>query len=558
MSPGQNSLANLHSKLIIIYFCVFPLLYLPGTFEIYALRESVFFLLTGVLLISFALSNHYLPLKTNCIDKILIVAFLVRFTSWCIATVNTQSIFPLIGMHNLIFELTILTFYLQIRRLKSNQYSLDLIARWFLGTSLIICLASYFAPPISLNSEQGRWQAMFFHPNFLGMFTVCILTISPKLKLGWKVSGVIMILLSGSRIALILLILLLLIRRYWLTCLGIIVIGILFLAWRTTHYPVESFRIKGTQALEMRKEIYAGSVRTILHNPYGTGPQIFGPKVHQYLSPKFHKLFPNPIEHSIYKAHSSLLEWTAESGWIIPLLFLSGCITLLMIPSSTSRTSTILLLIGSLVSVILNYPSGLILLTYLLAISISNQSNSHSNVAEDKAIYQGIKPLSIVIRMLFPLLFGIFIFLYGILNLRMHIVLPQIIDDLNSGEVESAWVKLDKQLDLPQLQLNLLYYYFRISTLAGRNNDVINYFTKHFPAWVDISYQVSLVNLQNGKLDLALKYIEQSIDFHPFWPQNYLLKATILNRLNLKNEALQAFEKAKKLQSYGRNFRNRN
>lgn len=561
MSPGQNRLAEFQDRLTTIYFCIFPLLYFPGTQEIYALRESVFFLLTGILLISVALSNHYLPLKTHLIDRILICTFLLRVTSWSIFNLKTQSIFPLIGLHNLIFELTALTFYLQIRRIKHNQYSFDLIARWFLGSSLLICLASYFAPPISLNSEQGRWQAMFFHPNFLGIFTVCILTISPKLKLGWKVSSVIMILLSGSRIALILLILLLLIRRYWLTCLGVIVIGILFLVWRTTHYPVENFRIKGVQSLEMRKEIYSGSIRTILHNPLGTGPQIFGPKVHQHLSPEFHKLFPDPLEHSIYKAHNSILEWTAESGWTIPFLFCIAFVALVMAPKSNPKTSVILLLLGSLVSVILNYPSGLIILTYLLAISIPDQSFSSSNIDVEPAnatTLQVIKPFSIVIRMVIPFLVGVFLFLYGILNLHTHIVLPKIIDDLNKGQIKDAWVKLDKRLDLPQLQLELLYYYFRISTLAGVSNDVVDFFGQHFPAWVDISYQISLLNLQNGKLDLALKYVEQSIDFHPFWPQNYILKANILEKLNLKKEALTAYEQAKKLKSYGNNFRNSN
>ena len=161
-------------------------------------------------------------------------------------------------------------------------------------------------PPISANADQGRWQALFFHPNFLGIFSVIILALVPELRLRWKISGVVLVLLSGSRLALGLLIILTMMRSNFKVVLSVSIIGLLFLGSRAVYNPVESFRLTGTDAFQMRSQIYQGTLETIKANPLGTGPGLFGPKVHQYLTTQFNEFFPDPSKHSIYKAHNSL------------------------------------------------------------------------------------------------------------------------------------------------------------------------------------------------------------------------------------------------------------
>lgn len=453
-------------------------------------------------------------------------------------------------------ELTALMFYLQIRRLPHNQYTNKMLAQWFLGTSLLACLVTLFSAPISLNAAQGRWQGLFFHPNFLGIFTVCMLAIAPELKTRWKIVGLAMILMSGSRLAIVLLFALLLIRRQWINTLIILILGVIWLSWKTHNYPVEKWRLTGSTSFEMRAAIYSGSLKTILMNPFGTGPGIFGPKAHETMPQKFHELFPDPKKHSVYKAHNSILEWSVESGWLIPLLFVAGSLGLLLISPSNSNIALMLLLLGSMLSVIANYPAGLIILTYLTAISIPKQASLTIRSVPSQPPLIATRMLAVLIRLIIPLLIGIFMILYGYLNLQAHRRLPQIINDLNQGEIHNAWIKLNKQLDNPCLQLQSLYYYFRIASLADNHQDILAFFEKTFPAWVDISYQLSLIELQKDNLEAALNYIEKSIDYHPLWKDNYILKSSILHKMNRITEALEADRRASDLNQYKEHFRN--
>ena len=554
MSLGQISLSEFQSRLVLAFLCLFPWLYWPGTHEIYGLRESIFFGLTGLLVITAALSRYHLELNAHPVDLFVVLGFCIRVSSWVVFSLNTNFEQPLIGLHSLIFELSTLLFYFQIRRLNLNNYFNNIFARYFLGSCLLICIISLLLPPITANAVQGRFQALFFHPNFLGIFGVVTLALAPKLELRWKLSGIILVLLSGSRIALGLLIALVAIRGNLKSVLSITFMGFLLLGLRATYDPVESFRLTGTESFEMRNHIYQGALKTILNNPLGTGPGVFGPKVHENLSMEFHQLFPDPQKHSIYKAHNTFLEWTAESGWLMGILLLITISFLLKMPSSSAKLSLGLLIVGSLFSVIINYPSGLIMLSYLLAVTVTkNNKQSKSNTLNSIGIKTN--PGAIIVRFISPCLVGVAIIYYASVNFQAHLAMPKIINDLNKGAVYPAWSKLTQRFVNPPLHLENLYYQFRISLLAGEESSLVSFFEKHLPAWVDVSYQLSLLFLERQQPVKALQCVERSIDYHPLWPANYYLKASILKQLELTKQAETALEKAKKLSLYDANFR---
>ncbi len=554
MSPGQISLSQYQSRFVLAFFVLFPWLYWPGSHEIYALRESVFFGLTGLLILFSALSRYHLTLNSHPIDIFVVLIFILRLISWVAFGFNTNFEQPIIGVHSLLFELSTVLFYFQIRRLQLSSHFNNILASYFLGSCLLICLISVITPPISANAEQGRWQALFFHPNFLGIFSIAILALAPKLKLRWKLSGVILVLLSGSRLALGLLIALVAIRGNLKSVLSITFIGLLLLGWRAVNNPVESFRLAGMEAFEMRSHIYQGALKTILNNPLGTGPGVFGPKVHENLSMEFHQLFPNPNKHSIYKAHNTFLEWTAESGWLMGIFLLITIGFLLKVPASSAKLSLGLLILGSLFSVIINYPSGLIMLSYLLAITVTkNNKQSKSNTLNSTNINTNLG--AIIVRFIIPCLVGVAIIYYASLNFQAHLAMPKIINDLNKGAVYPAWSKLTQRFVNPPLHLENLYYQFRISLLAGEESSLVSFFEKYLPAWVDVSYQLSLLYLERQQPDKALQCIERSIDYHPLWPDNYYLKASILKQLKLTKQAETALEQAGNLSLYDANFR---
>lgn len=553
MNVEQISLSKYQSRLVLIFFFLFPWLYWPNTHDIYALRESVFFGLTGVLILFSALSKYHLPLKPHPLDKLVVIGFILRLLSWITYCQNTNFQQPLLGIHSLILELTALLFYFQIRRLKINIHFKNFLASHFLGSCLIICIISIFTPAISVNAEQGRWQALFFHPNFLGIFSVAILAMAPSIKFRWKITSVILVLLSGSRLALGLLIILMIIRSNIKAVLSISVLGFLLLGWRAMHNPVESFRLSGTESFQMRSQIYQGALETIKNNPLGTGPGIFGPRVHEYLSIKFNELFPDPSKHSMYKAHNSLLEWTAESGWLMALILIISIFFLLTLPNNQLKLSICLLSLASAFSVIINYSSGLIIFTFLLAIAIPMNLNQIYNLDLDtvKSSFGAI-----MVRLVSPILVGVALLLYGYFNFQAQLSIPRVIKHLSDGRIYPAWSELGQKSVIPALHLENLYYQFRITTLAGEKTPLVNFFEKNFYSWVDVSFQLSLLALQNKEYERALYFIEKSIDFHPFWSKNYFLKADILVKMKLNNQAREALSKAKKLDNYEANFRN--
>lgn len=554
MNSAQASLSRHQSRLLLAYFCLFPWLYWPGTHEIYALRESVFFGLTGLFILSSALSKYRLPINTNPIDISLILIFIIRVISWITFGLQTNFEQALLGIHSLMFELSILLFYLQIRRLRLSDHFNNTLASYFIGSCLLICLLSPFAAPISANAEQGRWQALFFHPNFLGIFSVIMLALAPKIKLHWQLSGIALVLMSGSRVALGLLLILMILRLNFKAVFSISVIGILLLGWRASHHPVESFRLTGTEAIEMRSEIYQGTLKTIRDNPLGTGPGIFGPKVHEHLGMRFHELFPDPHKHSIYKAHNSFLEWSAESGILITLLLICLIFLITKIPSNNSKTALSLLFLGSMVSVVLNYPSGLILATFLLASTIQKSLPKGKELIGLESERKS-ELTSLLVRFLSPAILGSVFIAYSFVVMQAHNSLPKVIKSLEKGMIDLAYLELEKHKSNPCLELEKLYYQFRITQLLANNDQITNFFRENFAAWVDVSYQLSLMHLQQGQTNLALKHVERSIDFHPLWPKNYHLKALILKRLGHHSRSQKAKQTALKLETYKINFR---
>ena len=557
MNSGQNSLSEYQSRLVLAFFILFPWLYWPGTHEIYALRETVFFGLTGVLILISALSRHHLPLNTNPLDILVIIGFTLRLFSWMTYCVGTNFEQPLLGVHSLLFELSTLLFYFQIRRLNLTNYFNNVLASYFLGSCLLICLISIFIPPISANAAQGRWQALFFHPNFLGIFSVTMLAVAPRIKFRWKISGVVLVLLSGSRLALGLLVILMIIRTNIKAVLSVSIIGFLLLGWRAMHNPVESFRLTGIEAFQMRSQIYQGTLEAIKNNPLGTGPGIFGPRVHEYLTIKFNQLFPDPTKHSVFKAHNSLLEWTAESGWLMGILLLIAVFFLIKLPHSQVKLSLCLLFLGSTLSVIINYPSGLIILAYLLAIAAPNNTNQTTMSSTNQALVKNNLG-AIIVRLVSPALAGTAMLYYGVLNFQSQLTIPRVINHLSEGRIYPAWLKLRQESSIPALQLENLYYQFRISLLAGKKTPEVIFFENNLSAWVDVSYQLSLLFLEKKKYQKALFFIEKSIDYHPLWAKNYFLKADILQKMKRTKQAKEAFNKAKKLDRYNTNFRTNN
>ena len=223
-----------------------------------------------------------------------------------------------------------------------------------------------------------------------------------------------------------------------------------------------------------------------------------------------------------------------------------------MLPNNQLKLSLCLLSIASVFSVIINYPSGLIIFTLLLAIVIPANPNQNQIYSSDSNKLEWYWCISDTFN--HPHIVGM-LSLYGYLNFQAQLGIPRIINHLSEGQIYPAWSELKQKSFIPALQLENLYYQFRITTLAGKKTPLVNFFEKNLSSWVDVSFQLSLLSLQKREYERALYFIEKSIDYHPLWSKNYFLKADILTKMRRRNEAKDALEKAKKLDSYDVNFR---
>ena len=239
------------------------------------------------------------------------------------------------------------------------------------------------------------------------------------------------------------------------------------------------------------------------------------------------------------------------------ILLLIAVFFLIKLPHSQVKLSLCLLFLGSTLSVIINYPSGLIILAYLLAIAAPKNTNQTKMSSTNQALVKNNLG-AIIVRLISPALAGTAMLYYGVLNFQSQLTIPRVINHLSEGRIYPAWLKLKQESSIPALKLENLYYQFRISLLAGKKTPEVTFFENNLSAWVDVSYQLSLLFLEKKKYQKALFFIEKSIDYHPLWAKNYFLKADILQKMKRTEPAKEALNKAKKLDRYNTNFRTNN
>ena len=105
-----------------------------------------------------------------------------------------------------------------------------------------------------------------------------------------------------------------------------------------------------------------------------------------------------------------------------------------------------------MVSVILNYPSGLILATYLLAHTIQKPFYSNQELVELESERES-ETTSLIVRFLSPFILGSVFITYSFLVLQSHNSLPKVIRNLEKGMIDIAYLELDKQKSNPCLPL---------------------------------------------------------------------------------------------------------
>ena len=311
------------------------------------------------------------------IDYLLIVFMLIRVLSSGILSLDAANL--VLCLETLMWEFSLLLFYLLLR---TEGPSLDWLktTSTYLLTALTICsILQLGSTPFLREMTDGRLNGNLFHPNILGLSAVALgaAIFSQKAssfhRLGSALSSILLVLGSGSRNALFWLLCALFflrpLKRRWLILLILIVPSWQLL--RIAKHPAEEYRSRIMEHFVIRSEVFKTSLEGVFKNPAGVGAGQFSSRIHPHVTPALHGFFPNPLIQSLQKAHNVILETTFESGWIMGLWWIFAIYFFLKLPASPPKTASLFLGLGAMLSVILNYPDGQILLILMLASAVN-------------------------------------------------------------------------------------------------------------------------------------------------------------------------------------------
>ncbi|PCJ17905.1 MAG: hypothetical protein COB02_12625 [Candidatus Cloacimonadota bacterium] len=91
--------------------------------------------------------------------------------------------------------------------------------------------------------------------------------------------------------------------------------------------------------------------------------------------------------------------------------------------------------------------------------------------------------------------------------------------------------------------------------LNNKSDRYCNSFITHFPGYLEPSYMLAIHHYQNKQFKKALLTIEQEIDHHPYYYENYFLKSKIEKSLHIRNEdSLKIALKLKKRNDFFREY----
>ncbi len=366
-------------SLWLFYFISLPFLYLDASLEAFALRKTLFMVLVGLQLAWTTLKppERSFP-KPQTLDVLVFLVLGLRFFSAVLGELRDGSL--LFSVDTLLFETSLVLFYLLMRREPPSYNWLIrlcqglILSQVFVGILQLLHLA--WVAPLS----DGRLSAQYFHPNVLGILSVALLAIlasEPRLKAvalnGFNqfilALGALTVVFTGSRNALVaLLAMLLILKPVKLKFLLIPLILLPLLWWaRSQSHPIESYRASIETQIKIRQAVLGSSIQGILQHPLGVGAGLFSSKIHPYINDDLHKVFPNPMHHSLNKAHNFILELVFESGWLMFPVLLYGLFLVIQLPFSGPKAAILALVFCSMFSVFLNYPTGQIFLALLLA-----------------------------------------------------------------------------------------------------------------------------------------------------------------------------------------------
>jgi hypothetical protein len=357
-------------KVWLIYFISLPFIYSPASYETFALRKSIF-----LILLSFNLFCWPFVKKPNEINIRPLDIFPVLYLIFRILSVfhsGNAGEFQLC-LEPLLFEGALVLFFMMRLGFNFPISFLNKATRGIIFSSGIVSLLQLMKADFIKPILDGRLSAQFFHPNVAGIIIAsCVAFIffepKSKAKYFWCGAGLLIILGTASKTALITLFIVLILfdkgkRR--LAYLGVLLLLGIWLLLKPQP-KIEKLRNNPSHSLSIRKMAYSSVLTGIKENPLGVGPGMFHLKIHPYVDEKFHEFFPNPTLHSLNKAHNFILEVTFESGIHFLILAVFFIFYLFKSKQTQNKVALSVLIIASMFSVHLNYPTSQIIFVLFL------------------------------------------------------------------------------------------------------------------------------------------------------------------------------------------------
>lgn len=389
-SPHPLKPSSLSLKLWSLFFFIFPFLWHPAFLEAHSLRKGVFLVFLGThLLLRILHGKKPIEFRPQPLDIILILFILIRVLSSGLIPPDPQLL--VLCLETFMWECSLLLFYLLMR---SECPTLSWWNQTCTGLliSLSTCaLLQLLGIPMVREVTDGRLNSSLFHPNVLGLLTVSLgaflfsMNLSKPRKVLSALGVMFLVLGSGSRNALFWMLCALFylrpIKRTWL-----ILIILLIPTWqfmRISKHPAEEYRSRMMEHFSIRAEVYKSTWNALVNNPLGMGAGQYSTRIHPHITTKLHEYFPNPLIQSLQKAHNLILETICESGWILGLWWIIALGIFWKIPLSPHKAAVWFLGLGSMFSIILNYPDGQIIF-FLFLSGVLDHDQSSLQVSESQ------------------------------------------------------------------------------------------------------------------------------------------------------------------------------
>ncbi|MBT3783549.1 hypothetical protein HOF92_01160 [bacterium] len=158
-------------------------------------------------------------------------------------------------------------------------------------------------------------------------------------------------------------------------------------------------------------------------------------------------------------------------------------------------------------------------------------------------------------------LIGVLLIAYGFLFLKKDYLFAKFISLMTTEEtleeVTSTFAKIQK-LRLPAYPVKTSYYQLRLEIERRRFLTAWEMglrLHRLAPGYYDLEWHLAFLAQKLARPQTALVWIEKAIDYHPFEESNYLLKAKILDSMDLEELAKDSLLTARKLSIRNRHFK---